>query len=147
MTEARSSRYRAAFRRTAPTGMEDGLRLRSDQNKDGTALGRKGAETRARLLAATRTLLETVSPFNLTVAAIAKAARTAPATLYVYFNDVQDVFYALSVEACQDFEAMTCNHPEWFTDPARIDADGEVCDQADCHAGGLRLVLHGGEQI
>jgi AcrR family transcriptional regulator len=105
--------------------MEDGLRLRSDQNKDGTALGRKGAETRARLLAATRTLLETVSPFNLTVAAIAKAARTAPATLYVYFNDVQDVFYALSVEACQDFEAMTCNHPEWFTDPARIDADAQ----------------------
>jgi AcrR family transcriptional regulator len=76
-------------------------------------------------LAATRELLETVSPFNLTVAAIAKAAKTAPATLYVYFDDVQDVFYALSVEAWEEFEAMTRNHPEWFVDPARIDADAQ----------------------
>lgn len=102
-----------------------GLRLRSDQNKGGTNLGRKGAETRARLLTATRGLLETISPFNLTVAAIAKAAKTAPATLYVYFDDVQDVFYALNVEAWEDFEAMTRNHPEWFADAARIDADAQ----------------------
>lgn len=91
--------------------------------KVGTVLGRKGAETRARLLAATRVLLQTVSPFNLTVAAIAKAAKTAPATLYVYFDDVQDVFYALSVEACEDFEDMTRNHPEWFTNRDRASQD------------------------
>ena len=101
------------------------MQLRTDQSKDGAILGRKGTETRARLLAATRTLLETLSPFNLTVAAIAKAAKTAPATLYVYFDDVQDVFYALNIEAQQDFEAMTGNHPEWFSDPARIEADAQ----------------------
>ncbi|HUD90651.1 TetR family transcriptional regulator [Sphingobium sp.] len=101
------------------------MQLRSDQSKDGAILGRKGTETRARLLAATRTLLETLSPFNLTVAAIAKAAKTAPATLYVYFDDVQDVFYALNIEAQQDFESMTNNHPEWFSDPVRIQYDAQ----------------------
>lgn len=101
------------------------MQLRSDSSKAGTVLGRKGAETRARLLEATRTLLTTVSPFNLTVAAIAKAARTAPATLYVYFDDVQDVFYALSADAGEDFAEMTRNHPEWFTDPERLGADAQ----------------------
>lgn len=101
------------------------MQLRTDSSKAGTILGRKGTETRARLLDATRDLLTTVSPFNLTVAAIAKAAKTAPATLYVYFDDVQDVFYALSVEACEEFEDMTRSHPEWFTDRSRVRADAD----------------------
>lgn len=94
-----------------------------DNSKTVTPLGRKGTETRARLLAATRELLKTVSPFNLTVAAIAKAARTAPATLYVYFDDVQDVFYALSVEACEDFEKITRENPDWFSCDERVAQD------------------------
>jgi AcrR family transcriptional regulator len=105
--------------------MEDRLQVGSDSGKTGTVLGRKGTETRARLLDATRELLKSVSPFNLTVAAIAKAAKTAPATLYVYFDDVQDVFFALSLEACEDFEDMTRNHPEWFTDRSHIVQDAQ----------------------
>ena len=101
------------------------MELWSDQNKGGAVLGRKGTETRARLLAATRQLLESVSPFNMTVAAIARAAKTAPATLYVYFEDVQDVIYALNLEAWEDFEAMTRNHPEWFADRSRLDSDAQ----------------------
>lgn len=97
----------------------------AEQNKAAPVRGRKGTETRARLLAATRELLKTTSPFNLTVAAIAKAANTAPATLYVYFEDVQDVFYALSVDACRDFEEMTRNHTEWFDDLGRIESDAQ----------------------
>ncbi|CAN5309690.1 hypothetical protein BH10PSE13_BH10PSE13_09540 [soil metagenome] len=101
------------------------MQVRYDSSKAGTVLGRKGAETRARLLEATRDLLKTVSPFNLTVAAIAKAAKTVPATLYVYFDDVQDVFYALSVDAGEDFAEMTRNHPEWFMDPGRLSEDAQ----------------------
>ncbi len=99
--------------------------LSLEQSTVAPVLGRKGTETRARLLAATRELLKTTSPFHLTVAAIAKAANTAPATLYVYFEDVQDVFHALSAEACREFEQMTRDNPAWFTDLGRIEADAE----------------------
>lgn len=82
-------------------------------------LGRKGAETRARLLQTTRQLLKTTSPFDLTVAAIAKAANTAPGTLYVYFRDVPDLFYELSIEATNDFARTPEEHFDWFGDPSR----------------------------
>ncbi len=88
--------------------------------KAGAVLGRKGAQTRARLLAATRELLQAVSPFQLTVVAIAKAARTASATLYVYFDDVEDVLYELACEACADFKEMLDRHREWFSQPENI---------------------------
>lgn len=94
-----------------------------DISRSTAPLGQKAAKTRARLLAATRELLKTVSPFNITVAAIAKAAKTAPATLYVYFDDVQDVFYALSAEACEDFERITRDNPEWFSCDERVAQD------------------------
>jgi len=83
-------------------------------------LGRKGAETRARLLSATRELLKTVSPFQLTVVSIARAAHTASATLYVYFDDVEDLLYELCHEAGADFGAMLSAHPEWFADTASV---------------------------
>lgn len=56
-------------------------------------------ETRQRLMDAARRLLATMSPFDLTAAAIAKEARAASATFYVYFDDVQDVLFALSAAA------------------------------------------------
>ena len=99
--------------------------------KTGTAnkpvgLGRKGRETRARLLAAARKLLETTSPLHLTAAAIAKEARTAPATLYVYFADVQDVLYALALETHEAFEQLAQRHAEWFTDGNRLEIDAKA---------------------
>jgi len=99
------------------------LQLKMENGRGRATLGRKGIETRARLLRATRELLETVSPFNLTVAAIAKAAKTVPGTLYVYFDDVPAVFYELSAEASEDFQAMLESHGDWFTDPARVEDD------------------------
>lgn len=101
------------------------LRMRSERSKAGAPLGRKGIETRARLLEKTRELLEHVSPFNLTVAAITKAARTAAATFYVYFNDVQDVFYALSLDANREFEEMAGGHREWFAEPCNFVSDAQ----------------------
>lgn len=99
------------------------MQLKGENGRGRANLGRKGIETRARLLRATRELLETVSPFNLTVAAIAKAAKTVPGTLYVYFDDVSSVFYELSVEASEDFQSMLEANAQWFTDRSQYVAD------------------------
>ena len=60
-------------------------------NKNGQLLGRKGMETRKRMMEAARRLLATRSPFDLTALLITREAKSAPATFYVYFDDVQDV--------------------------------------------------------
>lgn len=68
----------------------------ANMNKQGQILGRKGQETRQRLMAATRKLLASSSPVDLTAVAIAKAAGTSSASFYMYFDDVPDVLYSLS---------------------------------------------------
>ena len=70
-----------------------------DTNQQGQVLGRKGAQTRQNLMAATRKLLEAYSPVELTAVAIAKEAGISSASFYMYFEDVRDVLYALATEA------------------------------------------------
>ena len=72
-------------------------------NKDGQAIGRKGAESRSRLLAATRQLLiELSTARKLTASSIARAAGLASQTFYLYFDDVEEVLFCLSEEASAD---------------------------------------------
>lgn len=71
-------------------------------NKQGQVLGRKGMETRKRLMTATRRLLFTHPLVDITAVAIAKAAGTSSASFYMYFDDVQDVLYALGLTAGED---------------------------------------------
>ncbi|KSQ25058.1 TetR/AcrR family transcriptional regulator [Pseudomonas aeruginosa] len=71
-------------------------------NKQGQVLGRKGQETRQRLMAATRRLLFTHPLVDITAVAISKAAGTSSASFYMYFDDVQDVLYSLALEAGED---------------------------------------------
>jgi AcrR family transcriptional regulator len=72
-------------------------------NKDGQAIGRKGAESRARLLQATRQLLsELPSARKLTASSIARAAGLASQTFYLYFDDVEEILLGLSIEASED---------------------------------------------
>ncbi|APG58129.1 MULTISPECIES: TetR/AcrR family transcriptional regulator [Pandoraea] len=73
-----------------------------NQNKQGQKLGRKGQETRARLMEAARRLLDTHSPVELTAVAIAAEAGTSPASFYMYFDDTKDLLFALSEVAGQD---------------------------------------------
>ena len=68
-------------------------------NKHGQALGPKGHATRMRLLSAAERLLETKSPVDLTAVSIAKEAKTSSATFYMYFDDVRDILFALSMVA------------------------------------------------
>ena len=71
-------------------------------NKQGQALGEKGAATKQRLLEAARSLLKTQSPMQLTTVAIAKKAKTSSATFYMHFDDVKDIMYALAQAAGED---------------------------------------------
>jgi AcrR family transcriptional regulator len=65
---------------------------------DGRPLGKRGTQTRRRLLDATATLLENHGIRDLRVVDIARAVGTSPATFYQYFRDVEDAVLALAAE-------------------------------------------------
>ncbi|WP_298692772.1 TetR/AcrR family transcriptional regulator [uncultured Sphingomonas sp.] len=71
-------------------------------NKQGQALGRKGAESRARLIEATRGLIAETPAEKLTASAVARAAGLASQTFYLYFADVDEVLLSLANEAAGD---------------------------------------------
>jgi AcrR family transcriptional regulator len=73
------------------------------KNLYGQKMGRKGAETRARLMKATANLLEKRSIMELSVADIAAAAGTSSSAFYVYFDDVNEVALAIA----QSIEQIT----------------------------------------
>jgi AcrR family transcriptional regulator len=92
-------------------------------NKNGQLLGRKGMETRKRLMAAAQRLLAERSPFELTALLITREAKAAPATFYVYFDDVQDVLYAMSAEIASEIVDLF-DGDRLLRDPDRFFADG-----------------------
>jgi AcrR family transcriptional regulator len=65
---------------------------------DGRPLGRRGTQTRRRLLDATAGLLETHGVRDLRVVDIAREVGTSPATFYQYFRDVEEAVLALANE-------------------------------------------------
>jgi AcrR family transcriptional regulator len=97
-------------------------------NKHGQVLGRKGAESRARLIEAARGLLETLPADKLTASAIARAAGLASQTFYLYLQDVDEALLQLSGEAAQDIqEIMAEVERPW--DPTRLaDHAGQFVD-------------------
>jgi len=70
-------------------------------NNIGQAIGAKGLRTRRMLIDATVELLAEMSLRDVRVAQIAKAAKTSPATFYVYFDTVQDAVLAAIAEIDQ----------------------------------------------
>ncbi|MDP2005342.1 MAG: TetR/AcrR family transcriptional regulator [Rubrivivax sp.] len=85
-------------RADAPTPIET--------NQQGQTLGRKGLQTRQKLMAAARKLLDVYSPVELTAVSIAKEAGTSSASFYMYFEDVRDILYALAGEAAVDMATV-----------------------------------------
>lgn len=81
----------------------DATRALPAQNLYGQKIGRKGAETRARLMKATENLLEKRSLMELNVADIAAMAGTSSSAFYVYFDDVNDAVLA----AAQSIQQIT----------------------------------------
>lgn len=90
-------------------------------------LGRKGAQTRRRLLDAGRELLGGVSAFELTPVAIARAASLTSAGFYAYFENVGDFLKELVEEVTVALEEMDFSY---LDDPACLDeAIGKLIDQ------------------
>jgi AcrR family transcriptional regulator len=73
---------------------------------DGRPLGKRGAQTRRRLLDATATLLETHGIRDLRVVDIARAVGTSPATFYQYFRDVEEAVLALAAEVGDEIKPL-----------------------------------------
>jgi AcrR family transcriptional regulator len=73
-------------------------------NKQGQSIGRKGAESRRRLMDATRQLIAVEPAHKITASAIARAAKLASQTFYLYFKDIDEILLALSNEAGADME-------------------------------------------
>ncbi len=88
---------------------------------DGRALGRRGTETRQRLLDATATLLEDNGLRELRVADIARAVGVSPATFYQYFGDVEAAVLALSALVGEETASLTGLLAEDWTGPDGLD--------------------------
>jgi AcrR family transcriptional regulator len=73
---------------------------------DGRSLGRRGAQTRARLLDATAQLLEDNGLRELRVVDIARAVDLSPATFYQYFADVEAAVLALSIAVGEETSSL-----------------------------------------
>jgi AcrR family transcriptional regulator len=69
---------------------------------DGRPLGKRGAETRRRLLEATAARLATHGVRDLRVVDIAREVGTSPATFYQYFRDVEEAVLALAEDVGED---------------------------------------------
>jgi AcrR family transcriptional regulator len=109
---------------------------------DGRALGRRGAQTRRRLLDATASLLETHGIRDLRVVDIAREVGSSPATFYQYFRDVEAAVLVLAQEAGDEIAPLVARLvPPWDArrglDDARALVDGFV-DYWDRHRAVLR---------
>jgi AcrR family transcriptional regulator len=109
---------------------------------DGRALGRRGAQTRRRLLDATAELLETHGIRDLRVVDIARAVGSSPATFYQYFRDVEEAVLALAEEVGGEIAPLVARlEAPWEGDRGLADAralvDGFV-DYWDRHRAVLR---------
>jgi AcrR family transcriptional regulator len=79
---------------------------RPSHNLLGQRLGRKGHDTRERILAAAEKLLlaeESETPFSLS--AVAREASLGMTTLYLYFNDLSELFLAVLDRTMESAEA------------------------------------------
>jgi AcrR family transcriptional regulator len=77
-----------------------------NRNLDGQVMGRKGAQTRLRLIRATEELLRTRGLLDLSIADISRAAGTAPSAFYRYFHDVPGAILAVLEGAPQGTEYL-----------------------------------------
>jgi AcrR family transcriptional regulator len=71
---------------------------------------------------ATRKLLAVASPLSISAVAISREAQTSPATFYVYFNDVEDILWALCDMISEDTSNLF-HSPDYLRDPARLEEE------------------------
>ena len=109
---------------------------------DGRALGRRGAQTRRRLLDATAEMLETHGIRDLRVVDIARSVGSSPATFYQYFRDVEEAVLALAEEVGGEIAPLAARlETDWAGEQGLADARALVdgfLDYWDRHRAVLR---------
>jgi AcrR family transcriptional regulator len=80
--------------------------LQAKINKSGQALGRKGLDTRRRILEILEPLIEITPLGALSVAQIAKAAGVSPSTFYLYFDNVGEAVLAVLHKVEEELDAV-----------------------------------------
>lgn len=78
----------------------------ANRNKHGQALGRKGEQSRQRIIDAARSLVLKGPATRLTASAIAREAGLASQTFYLYFKDIDEILLMLSDEIASDLEEV-----------------------------------------
>lgn len=112
--------YRTALNPQGPAAAKPGTR--NGAPKNAALLGRKGQATKRNLMDAASRLLETISPISLTAASISKEAGTSPATFYVYFDNVEDILWALCSEISNETSDLF-THDRFLRDDDRLEQD------------------------
>lgn len=108
---------------TTPKSAIQGKKAPKPRNLYGQSMGRKGSETRERLLKATVELLEKRSLRDVSVADITAVAGTSPPSFYIYFSDVAAAALAIAetvVQITPEIEALLSK--PWTADDARANA-------------------------
>lgn len=111
-------------------------------NKDGQALGRKGSESRARLLEAARVLIADTPSAKLTATAIARTANLASQTFYLYFSDVEELLLELSRDASADMGEIAAELDGGWDPAALRDHAGRVVSAFYRYWDRHRAILH-----
>lgn len=95
---------------------------------DGRIPGRRGRQTRDRLLEATAQMLETGSYRDLSVVDVARSVGTSPATFYQYFADVEAAILVLAGRMVEDGEHLRAAVADatWTGKAARESAEALV---------------------
>jgi AcrR family transcriptional regulator len=89
--------------------------------QSGRPVGKRGAQTRRRLVDATRRLLEDQGIRDLRVVDIAREVGTSPATFYQYFADVEDAVLALAGEVGDEVVPLVALLDEDWDGPNGLD--------------------------
>ena len=77
-----------------------------DSNLEGQAMGRKGQETRARLLNVALELLDTTPLREIRAADLARKALISPANFYLYFENVEALVLNLAERAAEEASVL-----------------------------------------
>ena len=85
-----------------------------DSNLEGQTMGRKGQETRSRLLSAALELLDTTPLREIRAADLARKAQISPANYYLYFENVEAcVLYLAERAADEATSLLQLLEPQW----------------------------------
>ena len=108
---------------------------------DGRPLGKRGAQTRQRLLDATAAGLETHGLRDLRVVEIAREVGASPGTFYQYFRDVEDAVLACSAEIGSEIAPLAALLDTQWTDTNGLEAARQLVEGFLDHWDRHRAVL------